>query len=205
MSDNKDLEGALNSFTGSVGSSSASPPHTASEATLRELDDFFAQSKNTEHVRRFIESNGETLALVATDGGDDTNTESGLQLYALYKKYAELIEGILEDFVASRAEKEEDAMTSIVAAIQQEWGSSGNAYRLLCTSYIVASLDYRSFLEFAEDLYGTMHYSMATDGDLEDTESNLTGSGYGFDDDHNTEAHKMEEPPQHPKEDENNE
>lgn len=182
MADDRGLQGALNSFTGSIGRSSpASPLDAADDALLLQMDDFFAAGKNTERIRRFIESNDDALTLIATEDGSDTNSPGGLQLYQLFQRYAALIEGIVEDFVASLPEKETDVLASLVAAIQKEWNASENAYRLLCTSYIAASLDYEAFLEFAQDQYGTMHYSMAADDDLENAESLSSSSGSSFD------------------------
>ncbi|KPA86552.1 hypothetical protein ABB37_00690 [Leptomonas pyrrhocoris] len=183
MSEDKGLQGALNSFFGGLEEGEHSPLDYADDALLRDMDEFFSQGKNTERIRRFIEDNDETFALVATGGADDTDSRSGLQLYQLFQQYAEVIEEIAEDFVASREEKAADVLSSLVAAIQKEWNSSENAYRMLCTSYIAASLDYKSFLEFAEDLYGNTHYSMAHDNeDMESAESSCSGSGCGFED-----------------------
>lgn len=179
MSEDEGMQRELHSFAGVVGERSASLLDTRNNALLMEMDEFFSLGKNTERIRSFMEDHDEALSLLATAGADDTNSEDGLKLYHLFQIYAALIEGMVGDFVASRAEKEPDVLASLVAAIQKEWNSSENAYRLLCTSYIATSLDYKSFLEFAEDLYGTMHYSVAADDDMESMESSLSGSGGG--------------------------
>ncbi|KPI90758.1 hypothetical protein ABL78_0194 [Leptomonas seymouri] len=164
-----------------------SPINSADDALLIEMDEFFSLGKNTDRIRRFIEENDGTLSLVATGGGCDTNSRAGMQLYQLFQHFVKLIEDIVGDFVASREQNESDILPSLVTAIKKEWNSSENAYRLLSTSYIAASLDYSVFLEFAEDLYGNLHYSMVLDDEhLESAE--CSGSGYGFDDAQNTEG-----------------
>lgn len=182
MADDGGLQGALSSFTGSPGGSSpASPLDAADEALLHQMDDFFAVGKNTERIRSFIEANDDALALIATEDGTDTDSPNGLQVYDVFQRYAALIEDIIEDFVASVPEKESNVLASLVAAVQKEWNESENAYRLLCTSYTAASMDYAAFLVFAQDLYGTMHYSMAANDDLENVENVSTGTSCDFD------------------------
>ncbi|CBZ31000.1 conserved hypothetical protein [Leishmania mexicana MHOM/GT/2001/U1103] len=165
-------------------------PDAKATALLEELDAFFSQGKNTDRLRHFIEENDDTFELVASECEVNTNTEGSLRLYQLFQRYVALIEGIIEDFVATAEKSDESMLRSLASAIQEEWKSPSTAYRCVCTSYIAASMDYKNFLEFAEDLYSMTHYRMHVreddSGEEEDGEEivgDVSGDGgYGSDD-----------------------
>ncbi|AYU83255.1 hypothetical protein conserved [Leishmania donovani] len=159
-------------------------------ALLEEFDTFFSQGKNTDRLRNFIEENDDTLALVASESEVNTNTEGSLRLYQLFQRYVALIEDIIEEFVATTEKSDESMLRFLASAIQEEWRSPSTAYRCVCTSYIAASMDYKDFLEFAEDLYSVTHYRMhvreedsSEEEDGEEIVDNVGGGGgYGSDD-----------------------
>ncbi|GET92971.1 hypothetical protein, conserved [Leishmania tarentolae] len=164
----------------------ASVSDAKASALLEDLDAFFSKGRNTDRLRHFIEENEDMFALVASETEVHTNTEGSLRLYQLFKRYSALIDGIIEDFVDSKEGSNESMMRSLASAIQEEWKSPSTAYRCACTSYIAASMDYKDFLEFAEDMYGMTHYKMLMpdEGDncKEEAHNLSDGAGYGSDD-----------------------
>ncbi|KAG5467032.1 hypothetical protein LSCM1_01212 [Leishmania martiniquensis] len=169
--------------------SPASPPAVKANTLLDELDVFFSRGENTDRLRRFIEENDDTFALVAVENEMNTDTKGSLRLYQLFQKYVALVNGIIEDFLAFMDRQDESFLHTLTSAIQEEWKSPSTAYRYLCTSYIAASMDYKDFLDFADDMYSMTHYSMlmgeSNDGEEDSSEEiadGVSGGGYGFDD-----------------------
>ncbi|KAG5492867.1 hypothetical protein JKF63_01447 [Porcisia hertigi] len=158
-------------------------PDAKIRALLDELDAFFSKGSNTDRLRQFIEENDDTFSLVTSEDKLNTNTEASLRLYQLFQKYAVLVENIIEDFVATKKTRDEALLRSLASAIQDEWKSPNTAYRCVCTSYIVASMDYNDFLELAEDLYSMTHYQMfideEDDSEEDDSEDVVDGTSAG--------------------------
>ncbi|CAJ1037100.1 The ARF-like 2 binding protein BART, putative [Leishmania shawi] len=140
-------------------------PDTKASALLDELEAFFSQGSSTDRLRQFIGENEGTFALIASESAVNTDTEVSLRLYHLFQKYGSLIEALIGEFMATMEKPDESMLQSLTSAIQEEWKSPNAAYRCVCTSYVVASMDYKEFLEFVDDMYSMTHYRMLMDED----------------------------------------
>ncbi|CAD2216571.1 hypothetical protein AGDE_03100 [Angomonas deanei] len=138
------------------------------EATLLDrLENFFAAGEHTENIRLFMEKENEIICSTAEylqyeamkDNAEEgelkyninTNSKEGLAAFNLYKRYSEMIENMLSQFIAELGANNSVSLEAIAKDIMAEWETPEGTTNHLCTAYIAAALDFDQFCELALD------------------------------------------------------
>lgn len=173
----------------------ANMPCTNSVPLLDRLDDFFSGSCNTETIRCFIENdkfitddtelyycsktadrdhksgnegapceNGTPTTELCLD--TTTDSEQSLRLYAAFREYSVILEGLLSVFFEREAAAGINTQQNEVAeSVMKEWVKPEGSFRYMCIVYIAAALDFDAFRQLLADFRSIRYYQMSDSED----------------------------------------
>mmetsp|Transcript_28815 Transcript_28815/g.81185 ORF Transcript_28815/g.81185 Transcript_28815/m.81185 type:complete len:165 (+) Transcript_28815:69-563(+) len=110
------------------------------EELMTRLEEFFSGPEFTSAVGDFMSDNVPQLEFV------DLTLEQPLKNHGIFTKYNEMVEILLADFLASQSTSAEE-----VYAACKRLQESGQTTAMVCLDYLLASTEYREFMQLAYD------------------------------------------------------
>ncbi|KAF8284163.1 hypothetical protein BCY84_14408 [Trypanosoma cruzi cruzi] len=122
---------------------------------LERLDAFFSEGENTDAIGNFLSEEQGVMQLL----GQPTDSQGALEFYSLFKRYAVVVDNLLNAFI----ERESKLgcvidLEQLAAAVMNEWRQEQDFCRYVCTAYIAGALDFDSFKQLVADVNAITAY-----------------------------------------------
>jgi hypothetical protein len=150
----KEEEGARNDGGASSSSNTFVAIDLPVEPILTRLEDFFSSPELTCAINDFMTEHSSKVEFVAPDD------EQPLQNHDIFRRYSEVVENRLEDFLR----RENLEMGEVAEACKRAQGGEG-ASCVTCVDYLVAATEYHSFMLLAYDFASMSMWDQPEDGD----------------------------------------
>lgn len=142
----------------------------ATAGLLDRLDTFLSAGANTDQISDFFALNSATLETLLSQGEEiGTDSRAGLETHGAYKRYAALVESLLDAFLREDSPSQDGpAVTEadLAQAVMSEW--EADSYTYTSSAYIAAAIDFEAFAQLSVDMIGLQMY-----GDDDDERSTV--------------------------------